>query len=533
MKHNPYIDALSVFIIAVLSITSFQFFHTQKIENNVATQDVRGSEKQQENEFSFLEEIKPRAKVIDDCKFDTSLLPNDMVVHMVSAQGKVGKPLKYPIDGSGTQARQIDVQVNYTQNPIGLIFSATGATIWNVSWTEGTVISAIYLSGEGKFRQELIGINNTIPVIKATGYTQSTCNRFYYHPPQMTKTDLSRAAYDIFGHYLNEISTISRDTVLIGQPAPSETKFVHFPDLTVKDFLEMDQPRAGNQGIDDLLVQGKIRKAKPKDYVRWANEMFEKYKDRLSSTVPPLDHVELFWPDRPRYGYVILEKITIPAELKMPDMPLFFLEKGVPFPDVPTRKLNNKERSAVNIYDFNTLTCEGFFCVFGDKIYKDIEALEELQTDSDNSWFCGFGPDPFPEDMHIIAAGANEGKFGKFEIKINLPGHSVALILDTYKRAEWYVSWTKGTRIVAVYVMGHEEQTVKGLPSLTRVSYSSYHEGGSCDEFDITLNNLFKVSKLSQIIFKKNASKVYFAKDGKINIGSPFSDSLVFYSSKN
>lgn len=550
MKNSAFVFVFGMISMLVLVLAFHSFQGETETKETASQEKAEPQEKKEQEEFAFLEEYERReVKVVDPCRFDTDSLPDNLDVYMADAEAGAGKLLRYPMDASGEQARQIDVQVHSFKQPIGLVLTSGAPTIWNISWTEHTVISAVYLSGQN--RQEVIGLHDSVPVIKATGHDRSDCERFTYMAPRVlpnvnnqgqyesafvkaqkeNKVALAVLAETVFGTHLREISLVKGESVVIGQHMPTGAKFLRFPEKKVDDFLDKDKPRAGRQGIEELLMQGKIRNATQRDFVRWANEMYEKYEDRLSPTVPPFDHVELFWTNRPRTGYVILEKMSIPGELR--GDALFFLEKGVPFPEAPVSEHQGEAKSLVNIYDFNTLTCEGLRCGLGDSVYSDIQAFDKQPSEGETTWSCGLGAADFPDDLVVVAAGAYQGKFGKFDVKVNLPGYPVALILGTHEKAEWNISWTEGTRIVAVYVMGHEAQIAKGLPVKTLVTYKSKAQEGSCERFYISPGNLFKINKLSQTIFKKNAARVYFAQDGQIHIGAPASADTVFYAQKD
>lgn len=560
MKNSAFVFVFGMFSMLIL-VFAFNYFGIEVEKTEASPEEKAASqEKKDEEEFAFLEEYeRTEVKVVDACRFDKDLLPPNLSVYMVYAEGDVGKPLKYPMDASGGQARQIDVQVHLFKQSVGLVLAANLPTIWNVSWTEHTAIGAVYLSGD--HRQEVVGLHDSVPVIRATAHAQTGCKPFRYRPPLgvpaglssedlpddaiariervqakvagENKAELAYLAQGVFGTHLSEIFMVKGDTAVIGRNVPQDAKFLHFPGKKADDFLDKDRPRAGKQGIEELLMQGKIRKATQRDYVRWANEMYEKHKHRLSPTVPPFDHVELFWPDRPRIGYVILEKTSIPGELRGPHLPLFFLEKGVPFPEVPVHEHEGEAKSLVNIFDFNTLTCEGLRCSLGNTIYSDIQAFEKQPDEGETPWSCGLGAAAFPDDVVVVAAGAYTGKYGKFDVRVNLPGYPVALILGAHEKAEWNISWTEGTQIVAAYVMGQETQIAKGLSVKTLVSYSGAQQEGSCEHFNVSPSHLFKINKLSQTIFKKNASRVYFAQEGYIHIGAPASADTVFYSRKD
>ncbi|MDR0997105.1 MAG: hypothetical protein LBL69_05535 [Zoogloeaceae bacterium] len=91
-----------------------------------------------------------------------------------------------------------------------------------------------------------------------------------------------------------------------------------------------------------------------------------------------------------------------------------------------------------------------------------------------------------PADTALYVAGAYHGQpagiqieeksaraAGTFTVWVDSPERPVALLLNAYEPSIWHLRWTPGTRIVAVYAMGHHLQIVAGLPSQTQLRYAA------------------------------------------------------------
>jgi len=105
---------------------------------------------------------------------------------------------------------------------------------------------------------------------------------------------------------------------------------------------------------------------------------------------------------------------------------------------------------------------------------------------------CDFPGTTFPGNMVVYSAGAYHGKeqdyqidqsghvAGEFEISVNSKDRPVALLLSAYDPSIFKVSYTRGTRVVAVVASGYLRQAVAGLPPETPVLVTYYKSGRGC-----------------------------------------------------
>lgn len=147
---------------------------------------------------------------------------------------------------------------------------------------------------------------------------------------------------------------------------------------------------------------------------------------------------------------------------------------------------------------------------------------------------CEFPSLQLPADLRIYAAGGYSGRERKFQIDqsghtatqfdivVNSPKQSVALLLGAYEPTIWNIGWTKGTKIVAVLVSGYHRQAVAGLDSTVPVLNSSYDNKGSCGYFYVDNAQNSALNPMSRKLFNKPVNLVFPGdQSGKIVIGEP------------
>jgi hypothetical protein len=449
--------------------------------------------------------------VIDDCTFSKYNLPDDLIIY--AGVGNKAKGIDYPIDDSYQVPGQFEVRVNSPNNPVGLILVGLNPAIWNISWTEGTEIKAVYVSGSN--RQEVAGIPLNTPVINGT----NSCTRLSYKENAAQKiNDLSAKLFD---KNANIIQISKTEEFSFGSPTTTKTIRYTSPDNPASRYLDKSKPRVGIKGLSDLVLEGKIRKATHKDLERWGYEIYKKYSEKMppiSPRIAPGDFI-------PKYlgrVYVVLDKITIPAGLVGKDKTTMFINKGAPIPENHT--------GHVLIYDFNSMKCLSFYCRAYEfpSMPKENESIgNEKNKDPD----CHFGDIKFPKNMRIYAGGGYAGKKSevyvaqadKFDVIVNSPKYPVALILGAYERSDWSVRYTPGTEIVGVFLTGYHDQTIKGLPKNTPLINSSYDNGRRCfSSHYIAMKNIWKIEPLSESLFGKEVTEIHFVKGedkGKLSFG--------------
>jgi uncharacterized protein len=295
------------------------------------------------------------------CSFADANIPENTVVF--GAGGERRKKTDFQIDQSGYYATQIDVAVNYPDKPVALMLAAYEPTIWNIGWTEGTKIVAVFVSGY--HRQHVAGIKADTPQLIDGHEDRGPCSRStsIYMQLNLTEslvasfgygqiTDIEKAVKEqklsqiLFGHPIKSIFSVSEGRVVIGNPLTPSQSLITSSEIPPKSFYDKTAPLAGEAGLRNALKNGILRRATLKDAEKWNKALKKKYAmQHLPTPNLPPDLVN---------AYVILKEFTYPEGLYGGNSATFYIPEGVPNP------IGNYGHS--KIYDFNSITLE---CVAG------------------------------------------------------------------------------------------------------------------------------------------------------------------------
>ena len=106
---------------------------------------------------------------------------------------------------------------------------------------------------------------------------------------------------------------IKNGNLFIGDKTHPDTKLYTSKEVSPESFYNKSLPRAGQDGIDDYIKEGKIRIAKDADY-----DEFERITGKKGHR---------------RSTYIILDKITIPSNLYGGHSVTFYIKDNIPYPD--------------------------------------------------------------------------------------------------------------------------------------------------------------------------------------------------------
>jgi hypothetical protein len=109
---------------------------------------------------------------------------------------------------------------------------------------------------------------------------------------------------------------------------------------------------------------------------------------------------------------------------------------------------------------------------------KEKSGTRAAPRDRDCRTGCCFPDLRLPDNAVVYAAGANasygwplgyqidqSGEDAKrIDVMVNEPDKPVALLLSSYGPTVWNISWSRGTKLLAVAVVGHRRQALAGLP---------------------------------------------------------------------
>ncbi|GFM74524.1 hypothetical protein PSCICM_03430 [Pseudomonas cichorii] len=282
------------------------------------------------------------------CAFKDFKAPDAMVVYAAGAYS--GRELPFQIDQSGHQATQFDIAVNSPEQPVALILGAYEPTVWNIGWSQGTKIVAVYVSGY--HRQGVAGLDAKVPVLNSSYENKGPCGYLYVGKEQ--NTALNPLSRQLFGQPVKLVYPADKSgNILIGQPLSTDARLVTSTTVTPESFQEKGAPLAGQPGLEEAVANGLLRAATNEDALAWVNAKVASTPER---DVPPVAGVGKPRPSAPALfnAYVVLKPFTYPAGLYGAHAATFFIPKGVPVPK------GQSGHSAV--YDFNSMRCIGAVC---------------------------------------------------------------------------------------------------------------------------------------------------------------------------
>jgi len=242
------------------------------------------------------------------CKFKN--IKFDKNLKVFAGGGGNGKNTHYNIDNSNKGADLFDVVVNSPQDSVALFLWSQGPSIWNIKWTKGTKIEAVFATGTHS--QIITGLPNSVPVKISTSSTNSGyC--FIPYRGHNTLGKINILSEKIFNKKITMVYPIKNGNLFIGKKIHSDTKLYTSKEISLESFYNKSLPRAGQAGIDDYIKEGKIRLAKDADY-----DEFERITGQKA---------------RRHRTYIILDKISIPSDLYGGHSVTFYIKGNVPYPD--------------------------------------------------------------------------------------------------------------------------------------------------------------------------------------------------------
>ncbi|MBM9616882.1 hypothetical protein JWJ90_21705 [Desulfobulbus rhabdoformis] len=283
-----------------------------------------------------------------ECKFEGVTIPEDAIIY--AAGGYSGRKLDFQIDQSGHTATQFDIAINSKTRPVILILGAYEPTIWNLGWSSGTKILAVFASGY--HRQVIAGLGSETPTLISSYDNKGPCGYFYVGKEK--NVQLNPQSRQLFGKPVNLVYQGDKSgKIVVGDPLTNTEKLTTSKKNTPESYRDQSAPLAGKAGLDDAEAKGIIRRATVADANQWVEEVFA---NSPKQDVPPIAGQGIPKPRRPHLhnAYVVLKEFTYPAGLYGGNSASFFVTKGVPIPK------GNPGHST--IYDFNSLLCNGVGC---------------------------------------------------------------------------------------------------------------------------------------------------------------------------
>lgn len=507
------------------------------------------------------------------CGFPGLRIPSEATIYAAGGYGSEGKKLSYYIDQSGHKARQVDVVVNEPLRSVVLLLSAYEPMVWNINWSPGSRILAV--AAVGGNRQIVSGLPKQTPLLLSQqGNRAGPCETLYVAPARADEIEkvhnlkaLDRVANKLYGRNVDQVRYIEKDgRVIIGDLPGAGTSLQHSRETHPNSFHDPKLPLVGRAALQDAIKKGLLRPATTEDQRKWDQEYAKANPRRnvFSDDGKPRSTV-LF--GTPFETFVIIKPYVFPPDLYGGNAATFMVLKGVPFP--------TGDPGHSTVYDFNTLTCKGPLPDCDDfrpqqpitgneggtpiatrqssqdsqavpKANKTLMKREKAKSLSASQAHncrtgCCFPDLQLPENAVVYAAGpvGNEGWPLKFQIdqsganakridvKVNETNRPVALLLSSYGPTIWNISWSVGTKLLAVAAVGQLRQAIAGLPKDVPQLSS---DNGFCDAVYMIprasseaakAKNLQQIDTLTSRLFGRGVDSIIVITSGTAQIGKP------------
>ena len=271
----------------------------------------------------------------DLCSFDLNF-PDNMRVYAAGAYR--GRRMDIQIDRSGHEATLFNLTVNSPDAPVALMLNAYEPSVWQIGWTEGTVIKAVLVSGY--HIQKVNGLMQDVPVIIQDIEHKSPCESFQVHSTISSVQTIEALSKRLFKRSPEAITQLKNGEGVLGDAFSPNQK-----DLTAKVFRRDDfrlpgTPFAGRRGLDESVQAGLIRPATKVDIKSWQEKRLEKEKQKARAEGVPEYLLKNITLDESSSSsgifhnpYVILSPdFVIPSGLYGADSATFILSEGLPMP---------------------------------------------------------------------------------------------------------------------------------------------------------------------------------------------------------
>lgn len=298
-----------------------------------------------------------------------------------------GKNLNFSIETEkGVQAKQIDILVNETRAPVGLLLMNYEPTIWSITTTPGTKIHAVLT--QGFYRHVISGLDQSTLQYPRSFQDNRKCryykdtkqkelrviNKFsnlFFRKPLDLFYPITETGNIIIGETNFDPSSLVRSSnnpptsfkagpVLIPQkpikqPKPVKKKTNHKPSYNIKPIVSKKK-----LALEKASQQGLLRKTTPEEAKAFQNILIEQEKERPKLDIPLVygrDQSEVIKTYLPKFNfenaYTVLKEFTFLDDLASSNQAaLFIVPKGTPYPKGHPGK--------AKIFDFNTLECKYF-----------------------------------------------------------------------------------------------------------------------------------------------------------------------------
>lgn len=295
-------------------------------------------------------EKEPRnLPVQNPCKLNLAINSKSNVYLVTSYSGLHSS--KYQFGASGHEVKESEVIINKPGENIILVLMAYDPVLWKIKKTFSTLVNGVVLAGYHE--QILYGLPKLTPVLQAVYETKTECSYFYGSlEPGGQKQYIEQRIQDITGALPSEIINSPHNGKFYVGDVDSNSKLMEYPDNDIDLFIEnktkerrvtLDKVAPNEEGIRQLLREGRIRPAGTNDIENWA-------KVATQHNNSPRHRMIL------GRTYVILSDIQFPRGMYGAHSRSFILNNNV---SLPTGNIAHN-----TVYLLENGVCEGVVCNF-------------------------------------------------------------------------------------------------------------------------------------------------------------------------
>ncbi|MHB8099094.1 MAG: WD40 repeat domain-containing protein [Sulfuricurvum sp.] len=170
------------------------------------------------------------------CGFNKTF-PKDMMV--IAATGG-GIESNYRIGEKAKKAAICRVIVNSPKKSVALLLQTSMETIWNISWTEGTKIEAVFLMSN--YTQEVSGLQKTTPISITFNNKEYVCENIEVNEKNRSKINL--LSNQLFHQNVDSIYSKRSAYLHIGDPIADQEVLYTSEDNSILPYNEIEEKRA-------------------------------------------------------------------------------------------------------------------------------------------------------------------------------------------------------------------------------------------------------------------------------------------------
>lgn len=332
------IKRVLVLIFLIVASTSAYFMYGKIIENHDKNDDflihlqdkkkvfpVKARVTPVNNQLPRTEIQVPKLQEQEACMLgiDKGTKPN---VYLVTSYKGLNTS-KFQFGASGHEVKESEVIVNKPGESVVLVLMAYDPVIWKVKKTFSTTVLGVVLAG---YHEQIVsGLPKVTPVLEAI-YEKKTACRYFYDSiePGGQKYYIAQRIEKITGSQPVEYITAAYEGKFFVGDKNLTSPFMQYsnddPDAVLKQELEekgekIDDVLPAEEGINQLIRQGKIRPASTTDIDDWS-KISSQHRDGGRHLM------------HPGFTYVILTQIQFPRGMYGAHSKSFILKEDAPLP---------------------------------------------------------------------------------------------------------------------------------------------------------------------------------------------------------